>query len=65
VNTARFVFLDPRAPAFFPDWDRVAGDVVGVLHAEAGRDPTDRDLTALVGELATRSETFRTLLLAS
>ena len=23
VNTARFVFLDPRAPAFFPDWDRV------------------------------------------
>jgi transcriptional regulator with XRE-family HTH domain len=61
VNTARFVFLDPRAPAFFPDWDRVAGDVVGALHAEAGRDPTDRDLTALVGELATRSETFRAL----
>jgi len=61
VNTARFVFLDPRAPAFFPDWDRVAGDVVGALHAEAGRDPTDRDLTDLVGELATQSETFRTL----
>jgi hypothetical protein len=61
VNTARFVFLDPHAPAFFPDWDRVAADVVGALHAEAGRDPTDRDLTALVGELATRTETFRTL----
>src|SRR5581483_6779701 len=56
-----FVFLDPRAPAFFPDWDRVAGDVVGALHAEAGRDPSDRHLTDPVGELATKSETFRTL----
>jgi hypothetical protein len=61
VNTARFVFLDPRAPAFFPDWDRVANEVVGALHAEAGRDPTDRRLSDLVGELATRSESFRTL----
>jgi hypothetical protein len=61
VNTARFVFLDRRAPAFFPDWDRVANDVVGALHAEAGRDPSDRDLSDLVGELATRSEPFRTL----
>jgi transcriptional regulator with XRE-family HTH domain len=61
VNTACFVFLDPRAPAFFPDWDRVAADVVGALHAEAGRDPTDRDLTGLVGQLATQSEAFRML----
>ncbi|MEP6813032.1 MAG: helix-turn-helix transcriptional regulator [Actinomycetota bacterium] len=61
VNTARFVFLDPRAPGFFPDWDRVANDVVGALHAEAGRDPSDRALSDLVGELATRSEPFRTL----
>ena len=61
VNTARFVFLDPRASAFFPDWERVASDVVGALHAEAGRDPSDRDLTDLVGQLATHSETFRTL----
>jgi transcriptional regulator with XRE-family HTH domain len=61
VNTARFVFLDPRAPTFFPDWDRVANDVVGALHAESGRDPSDRDLTDLVGQLATQSETFRTL----
>jgi transcriptional regulator with XRE-family HTH domain len=61
VNTARFVFLDPRAPAFFPDWERVASDVVDALHAEAGRDPTDRHLSDLVGELATRSESFRTL----
>jgi transcriptional regulator with XRE-family HTH domain len=61
VNTARFVFLDPRAPAFFPDWDRVANEVVAALHAEAGRDPHDRDLSDLVGELSTQSETFRTL----
>jgi hypothetical protein len=61
VNTARFVFLDPRAPAFFPDWDRVANEVVAALHSEAGRDPHDRDLSNLVGELSTQSETFRTL----
>jgi hypothetical protein len=32
-----------------------------VLRAEAGRDPYDRELSDLVGELSTRSETFRTL----
>jgi hypothetical protein len=30
ANTARFVFLDPRATGFFVDWDRVAS-VVGDL----------------------------------
>ena len=60
-NTARFVFLDPRATTFYVDWDRVANDVVAVLRAEAGRDPYDRDLSDLVGELSTRSELFRTL----
>jgi transcriptional regulator with XRE-family HTH domain len=61
TNTARFVFLDPRATAFYVDWERVANDVVANLRAEAGRDPYDRDLSDLVGELSTRSETFRTL----
>jgi transcriptional regulator with XRE-family HTH domain len=61
VNSARFAFLDPRATSFYLDWDRVANDVVAVLHAEAGRDPYDRDLSDLVGELSTRSETFRAL----
>ena len=60
-NTARFVFLDDRAAAFYADWDRVATDVVAVLRAEAGRDPYDRELSDLVGELSTRSELFRTL----
>jgi hypothetical protein len=60
-NTARFMFLDPRAATFYVDWDRVAHDVVAVLRAEAGRDPYDRELSDLVGELSTRSELFRTL----
>ena len=60
-NTARFVFLDDRAPDFYVEWERVTNDVVAVLRAEAGRDPYDRDLSDLVGELSTRSELFRTL----
>ena len=60
VNTARFVFLDPRAEAFYGDWDRVATESVAILRSAAGRDPYDRDLSDLVGELATQSEAFRT-----
>jgi transcriptional regulator with XRE-family HTH domain len=60
VNNARFVFLDPRAEAFFGDWDRVANECVAILRSAAGRDPYDQDLTELVGELATQSEAFRT-----
>lgn len=58
-NTARFIFLDPRAREFFADWDEVADTSIGLLRAQAGRDPYDRQLTDLVGELATRSEDFR------
>jgi hypothetical protein len=61
VNSARFAFLDPRAPGFYVDWATVAKDIVAVLRAEAGRNPCDRDLSELVGELSTRSETFGTL----
>jgi transcriptional regulator with XRE-family HTH domain len=61
ANTARFVFLDPRSETFYPEWERVAHDVVAILRAEAGRDPHDRDLGDLVGELSLRSETFRVL----
>ena len=59
ANHARFVFLDPRAQRFFLDWERVADDTVAMLRAEAGRDPHDRDLSDLVGELSTRSDDFR------
>ena len=34
--------------------------MVGVLRVEAGRNPYDRSLTDLIGELSTRSEDFRT-----
>ena len=59
VNTARFVFLDPRAEASYGDWDRVATESVAILRSAAGRDPHNRDLSDLVGELATQSEPFR------
>lgn len=59
VNFARFVFLDPRAREFYADWERAARDSVAILRSEAGRDPFDRDLSDLVGELSTRSEEFR------
>jgi transcriptional regulator with XRE-family HTH domain len=60
-NTARFVFLDDRAQTYYLDWNTVAADVVAILRAEAGRDPYDRELSDLVGELSTRNELFRTL----
>jgi transcriptional regulator with XRE-family HTH domain len=60
VNSARFVFLDPRAETFYDDWERVAGWCVATLRWAAGRDPYDRDLSDLVDELATHSEAFRT-----
>jgi transcriptional regulator with XRE-family HTH domain len=59
VNSSRFVFLDPRATRFFIDWQRVADDAVAVLRGEAGRNPHDRDLSDLIGELSTQSEDFR------
>ncbi len=59
VNSARFVFLNPRAKEFFLDWDTIANDCVGILRAEAGRDPYDKRLSDLIGELSTRSEEFR------
>ena len=60
VNSARYVFLDPHAREFYADWDRAARDVAAILRYAAGRDPYDRDLSDLVGELSTRSEEFRT-----
>jgi transcriptional regulator with XRE-family HTH domain len=58
ANTARFVFLDPNATEFFRDYDKAANDTVALLRAEAGRDPYNRDLSDLIGQLSTRSEEF-------
>jgi transcriptional regulator with XRE-family HTH domain len=60
-NTARFIFLDDRSQTYYLDWNTVAADVVAILRAEAGRDPYDRELSDLIGELSTRNELFRTL----
>ncbi|WP_112246850.1 helix-turn-helix transcriptional regulator [Kribbella monticola] len=60
-NLARFQFLDPVSKDFYPDWDLFAQMCVGIMRAEAGRDPHDRGLQDLVGELSTRSEVFRRL----
>jgi transcriptional regulator with XRE-family HTH domain len=60
-NHARYTFLDPRAAEFYPDWKRAAADAVALLRAEAGRNPDDRVLTELIGELTTRSERFGAL----
>jgi transcriptional regulator with XRE-family HTH domain len=58
-NTARFLFLDPRAKTFYVDWEKVAQDVVATLRGEAGRNPYDRALSDLIGLLSTRSDEFR------
>jgi len=59
-NSARFTFLDPAAHDFYADWERTAKDLVAHLRSEAGRNPHDRHLSDLVGELSTRSPEFRT-----
>ncbi|WP_334172691.1 helix-turn-helix transcriptional regulator [Sinomonas sp.] len=58
-NNARFLFLDPAAREFYPDWRKNMDDVVATLRGYAGRNPHNKDLTDLIGELVTRSEDFR------
>jgi transcriptional regulator with XRE-family HTH domain len=59
-NLARFGFLDPAARDYFPDYGKSCHTSVAILRTEAGRDPHNRDLSDLIGELSTRSEDFRT-----
>jgi transcriptional regulator with XRE-family HTH domain len=59
ANLARFRFLDPASSDFYPDWDDSANTTVALLRTEAGRDPYNRSLSDLVGELSTRSDEFR------
>lgn len=60
-NQARYLFLDPGAGDFYPDWPAVAATTVAMLRSEAGRNPHDRALNELVGELTTRSGLFAAL----
>jgi transcriptional regulator with XRE-family HTH domain len=59
VNSARFMFLNPRSHEFYPNWDHIADNTVAILRGTAGRNPYDEKLSNLVGELSTRSEDFR------
>ena len=58
-NIARFTFLDDRAHDLYPDWDMFADVTVAILRTEAGRDPHNKELHDLIGELSTRSTEFR------
>lgn len=60
ANNTRFVFLDPRSRDFYVDWEQGTNDLVAILRSTAGRNPDDRGLMELIGELSTRSEIFRT-----
>ncbi|WP_018763324.1 helix-turn-helix transcriptional regulator [Arthrobacter sp. 135MFCol5.1] len=60
-NIARFTFLDERSYAFYPDWDSFAQITASILRTEAGRDPHNKELHDLIGELSTRSKEFRRL----
>ncbi|HET8600437.1 MAG TPA: helix-turn-helix transcriptional regulator [Segeticoccus sp.] len=59
-NLARFCFLDERATSFYPAWEAAADITVSILRTEAGRDPRDKQLHDLIGELSTCSDAFRT-----
>jgi len=58
ANSARFAFLDPEARGFYADWEATAKDLVAHLRSEAGRNPFDKHVSGLVGELSTRSPEF-------
>ncbi len=60
-NSARFLFLDPRARTLYVDWESVARDIVASLRGTAGRNRYDRALSDLIGLLSTRSDEFRAL----
>lgn len=60
-NAARQLFLHPEARSRYADWNEIAAETVAQLRLATGRRPDDAGLTALVGELAIRSEPFRRL----
>ncbi|SNT52857.1 hypothetical protein SAMN05421642_13624 [Rhodococcoides kyotonense] len=60
ANTTRFVYLNPdAAQEFFVDYDQITRDAAAMLRLEAGKNPHDKALIELVGELSTQSELFR------
>ena len=58
-NLARFIFLDSRALDYYVDWTLACSLTAAMLRYQAGRDPLNPELTALIGELSMRSPQFR------
>lgn len=58
-NLARFIFFDPRARDFFVHWDATADEAASMLRVAAPK-PRTAELTELIGELAVRSDPFKT-----
>lgn len=58
-NNALFTFLNPAARNYYPAWEQGASGIVATLRSEAGRNPHDKELTGIIGELVTRSDDFR------
>ncbi|MFD4462800.1 helix-turn-helix transcriptional regulator [Nocardia sp. NPDC058480] len=57
-SQARYIFLDPTADTFYPDWEAVAAETVASLRRRVSRYPRDRTLASLIEELTTRSRDF-------
>ncbi|MEU4778995.1 helix-turn-helix transcriptional regulator [Micromonospora sp. NPDC023633] len=58
-NLALWTFLDPEARERYVDWDTVAPDTAAMLRVHAAEDPTDPEISAIVGELSVKSDEFR------
>jgi transcriptional regulator with XRE-family HTH domain len=58
-NLIWLTFLDNAYRSLYADWPRAARECVAVLRMEAGRNPHDSILAALVGELSVRDPDFR------
>lgn len=57
-NDVRLIFTDPRMRRLFDDWDSVAHACVAILRREAASNPSDPQLTSLVGELTVADRDF-------
>lgn len=60
-NLTRYVFLHPVGRALYEPWEETVALSVAHLRAVSGADPDDPELTALVGELALKSQEFARL----
>ncbi len=57
-NHARWIFLDPATRELYVDWETIARENVAMLRLDAGRNPDDQELSALIGELTIKSPEF-------